>query len=305
MFRFVVKPIFALIATVMVSSCAIRPLPDPVTRTDTYNISQHIRCESYYALRNFVTELIRVRHPEIARMIATDQLNFKNLDYDKLDNETRRVIERYDQALIAYSFRFEITEFNNLNGELDILHNLTNGIFGLTASANSDHERQNTRSFRVIDEWKSLLTIFDHEICEQLDRPQTENFAYPIAGTIGMAEQIRLFYDMTQSGNLVGAETINPSISDTIVFTTRLGSSLTPRIELVPLSELAKITKASLKGEVKRWDIHQVIVNISLPDEGNKREPTVAELRAIRELNRQEELQFDNDLAREIARELR
>ncbi|NDW06294.1 hypothetical protein [Jiella pacifica] len=299
------KAFLAVAAIVALSGCAIRPLPDPVTRTDTYGISLHIRCETYRALRKYAIGLIRIRNSEIAERLETGALEFKDLNLNTLDDETRGVIERYDQTTIAYSFRFEITEFNKIGGDIDILHTMTSGRFGLGAKASDDHERSNTRSFRVIDDWRSLLTVFNSRYCDTLSRPSGSNFAYPIAGDIGMEEQIRLFYDMNQSGNLVGSETNAPSISDTLIFTTKIGGSITPRLELIPLNKTTQLTKASITGELGRWDVHQVIVNISLPPEEKNREPTIAEQRAIRELNRQENLQLDNNLAREIARELR
>jgi hypothetical protein len=296
----------ALAPSMLLGGCSIRPTVDGLSGTPhTYAVVQRIRCETRDALAVLLAE--RLRRSNMSSQ-AEVLLRTKRFDFalvPRLDPATRAIFETYDGATIAYQFDFDITEVNNAGVGVGVTFPMVRGPLNLPLSASNNRERSNMRSFRVLDRVRELLTVMKAEFCETYGHSNAD-FMYPITGQIGMEDQIRLFFSLTQSANLAGNKDRIPTLSETLEFTTRISAAARPRIELARLGNGAQFSGASGDFEARREDVHKVIIVMTLPPESEPWSPSITESRgaaaterrrslatsgAIDELNRQQDLQ--------------
>lgn len=315
----------ALISTsaFLLVGCAIRPLPENVTRYNTYDIVQKIRCEVRDGIRLRLRELLRFYGQNASlNAIESGELSyagFLEFGVKELDPTPRRIIERYAKAVIAYEFDFDITEENKLTGNADFLNTFTRGTLTLKTSAGQEQKRQNQRNFKAIDNFDNLVsTPIMERVCARLEarigrkfsQSQPKNYRYPITGSLGLSEVIDTFLQLNQSGNLVGNTKENPKLptmADTMTFTTTVNGGVNPSVKLSTAGTGLKLAEAGLDATVKRVDEHKLVMALTLPREDQGVPVAVArstlEEAAIIELDRQRILEINAD-TRAIRRSL-
>src|SRR5262245_43444589 len=145
------------------AGCSIYPLPQDVSRRNTYDIVEKVRCEAQDGLRAGLREVLGSDHPK--HRFLTD-------------------------TFIGYDFVFEITEDNNATkGQLEFDRPaFTKGSsFSLDLSASATLQRKNKRDFRIIERLDQLnkanCTI----------EATRKNWLYPITGAVGLDEIVRTY----------------------------------------------------------------------------------------------------------------
>jgi len=215
----------------------------------------------------------------------------------------QQLIDKYAGSTVTYDFTFDITENNNLAANVNLGQALTRGTFGLVMSGAADRQRQNTRTFRVSDNFLGLILKGD-DFCSQQD-VHTANYVYPITGSLNLVEMVGNFLDLNQSGNLTAkSDDGRPSTSDNIQFVTKLTGTVNPTIEISPLRNTIEVAKAGFTATAIREDKHSVIIVLTLPAEktAKGRIASDAEIAAAH-IARQREIQANHDL-QNIARAL-
>lgn len=320
----------AVLATVLFSACSTKPLPQQFTGLNTYDIVQKIRCEMRSSVESAIVAALRQRgkfsddqfaqeNIQLANDISAGRKRISLLDIDDYPRNIRGVLERYEKAAVAYEFTFDITENNNISGNIDFVDKISRGTFTLGLTAKADRKRQNKRNFRIIDVFGQLARNqeMEIEICPGI---KSGAIGYPITGEIGIRDQLSTFLSLNQSGNLIGgipakdsilavpgpelvsSITLSPTLADTITFTTTIEGSANPTVSLTPITEKFTLMKASASFTANRSDIHKVIIVLALPPREDQ-ELTIAEIRADAERERQREIENDEE-ANEVLRRL-
>src|SRR5215470_8480165 len=151
--------IVAILVTPLLG-CSMHPLPEDVSRKNTYDIVKKIRCEAAEGLRAYA---------------ANDPI----------------VVNTF----IGYDFDFDITENNSLgtNGARGIV-SLEQKLLSPSASFKLDVKpyaeasRETHRTFRIIESLKVLKRL-DEQQCS----PTQANWAFPITGAIGINEVVETY----------------------------------------------------------------------------------------------------------------
>ena len=84
-----------------------------------------------------------------------------------------------------------------------------------------------------------------------------ENWTYPITGRIGLDEVVRTYFVLDRGGTELR------SFSDQLSFTTTIGGSIKPSVELNPLAGQLRLTEASGSLVANRTDVHKVRIVIA------------------------------------------
>ncbi len=182
-----------------VAGCAIHPLPDDVTGYDTYEIVNKIRCEARDAVQHKAIALLArsssAKTREIAKQLQDNTLSFKDMALSSLDPDTRFFVDKYSKTAIAYEFTFDITEDNEADAQVDFLGAFTRGGGGFGLKASNDRMRENTRHFQISDTFGKIVN--EDLLCPK--DGNDPNWLYPIAGSIGLAESVKIFLDLNES----------------------------------------------------------------------------------------------------------
>jgi hypothetical protein len=316
--------------TALLSACATRPDIESSTGLNAYEIAQAVRCE----LRDGVVELVAEQYRAagvsgaevLGRRNFTDpdaykheSERFKKLFTDarakaradaargeKTDELTTAVLI-YGEAAVAYDFELDLKNTNNTGGNLGLLQTLTAGMIVATPDASFEGQRRATRTFRIVDRFDELLS--NHPTireCNALRRTapstQSANGIYPIAGLLRLDRLLREFISFNQSANLVGPKgsEANPTMTETIEFTTTLKAGIEPVLTLIPVKRGLEVTGAKLTLRTERYDRHKVVVTFTLPkrDSTVTRDRSETEQAAIDELDEQRDRQLDNEALR-------
>jgi len=180
------------------------------------------------------------------------------------DADQRKFYDRYIQTGIAYDFALDITEENKASFLADPVRLITNGVAGVGLDAAGDFSRNNARRFIMSDTFAKLLN--DQSLNQHCDGDRPSNFAYPIAGRIGMRELISTFIDLNEDQSLQALDSGNSRVfADTMTFITTLSGSVAPHVEIAPVGSkwgLASPTSFSAFGQ--RIDKHMVIIGLSM-----------------------------------------
>jgi len=96
------------------------------------------------------------------------------------------------------------------------------------------------------------------------DRPS--NFAYPIAGRIGIRELISTFIDLNEDQSLQALDSGNSRVfADTMTFLTTLTGSVSPHVEIAPVgNRWGLASPTSFSAFAQRVDKHMVIIGLSM-----------------------------------------
>lgn len=270
-----------LIVTIVVAiaGCAIRPLPDNVTRERTYDIVQRIRCEVRDALRSYIRgALIKFGRSDLANRLRADPALFREFDENiraELPLELQNILNRYDHGAIGYEFTFDIEENNTLDGGLSIGSLLTRGLFSVSANATADKSRKNNRNFIIVDNMESLARFLDEDnlgnpICGY--EPDAPNYKYPIAGSLGLDEFVGTFFNLYEFGSLSTKQSTPSIFADTLEFITTVSGDVGGTLTLSPVrGSGVQFTGADAKYSAKRVDNHKLVLTITLPPEVDSR----------------------------------
>jgi hypothetical protein len=289
-------PMIAAATAMLLTGCAIHPVPEDVTGVTTYQIARQIRCEIREAAKERVLTEIRTlamgspyqpgdpqAHHLLARYdgdAAEDISTFSPASFSGRDYAlVRAYFTQIYSTAVAYSFDLTMDEHNDLGTTLDFLGPWSPKFtLGITADAN--RARSNERIFTLTDTLGGLLM--------NLSTPQhgvpycghTEivgpNYIYPIAGQIGVAKMLRTFFELNNFTTLAagdGSKTGNaaqtaPTLTDKLIFTTTIDLSATPKLTFTPSGNRFQFMDASLTGLAKRIDTHKVYVALALEAPG-------------------------------------
>jgi hypothetical protein len=231
----------------------------------------HIRCETRVAIQRKAIELLRKVHGDTT---LADRLE-KHLGeiwvvnpYTDLRPAERAFYFRYVQTGIAYDFTFDITEDNKATFAADPVRLITNGMAGIGLNSSGDFSRDNIRKFTVTDTFEKLLF---NRIPDCEDRPIDPNFAYPVAGSIGMFELISTFIDLNEDDQLQPIPSGSGVFGDQLMFNTTLMGSVTPSVQINPVGHKWGLSSpTSIGATVTRTDKHMLNIGLSMSTEKAK-----------------------------------
>jgi hypothetical protein len=224
-------------AAILLAGCSMHPLPEDVTRKNTYDIVEKIRCEAAEGLRGVPRD-----HPILKTTV------------------------------IGYDFDFNIEEKNNAaGGNVTLTKEYSRGDLEVDGGASAERQRSNVRVFRILE---TLLQLTNAD-CGAVSK--RANRAYPIAGAIGMQELVRTYVGLerlTNFGKTPGVtggtqlpvakdKEIPIVFSDVLTYTTHVGAGVKPELTLVALVGELKITNATINLNASRKDIHKVTVALA------------------------------------------
>lgn len=259
-----------MLPALWISGCAIHPLPENVTGLDTVAIVRKIRCEVRDSIKEQVVKLLESDNradqefkDKAINLIKENFPAWRDIDQSKLSDNSRKLIDRYDNAFIFMDFTFQISEDNNNNSEINLLSTLTRGTDGLNIKASNNRTRKSTRNFRVQD---TFVGIFEANLtCA--GRSKNPDYMYPVTGEIGVAEVIDTFLRLNETRALTTGVIKDRLFADTVSFTTTISASLGPKILLGPVGKPLSLADAAFTSTSTRTDIHDVLIGLSLPEE--------------------------------------
>jgi hypothetical protein len=265
----------APIVVILSGGCAIHPVQQDVTGVPTPVLVQYIRCETRFAIQDKAIELLARENPPNLPMLAA-LTKGRGMPWPHnlragMNTHERAIYDKYIQTGIAYDFTFDITEDNTGSGIADPVKLITNGTAGVGLSASGDFKRENLRHFVVSETAQDLLEnvqlgypLEDGRIGCGPDY-RSSNYAYPISGTIGIAELISTFFDLNEIRSLTADKSNSTVFADTLTFTTTLMGSASPHVIVAPTgNRLGLASPASLTASGSRIDKHALIIGLSL-----------------------------------------
>jgi hypothetical protein len=289
-----VRPFAAVAAVSLLSGCAIHPVPEDVTGVNTYHIVRQIRCETREAAKEFLLKELRrlaADHEDqpgdpIAQRVVAEY----EADPDALSNfrpelflgpqhaQVRNLYNVIYSAGVAYNFDLTMTEDNNLGTSINFLGPWSSP-FTLGIGADANRQRANERTFTITDTLGTLLTklntpVRGHRYCD--GQIVEANYAYPIAGRIGVDKMVQTFFELVLFTNLSADKGGPPTMADKLTFTTMVDLSAMPKVVFAPVTSGLQLADASLTGVAKRSDVHQVTVGLAID---TKATATLASLR--------------------------
>lgn len=242
-------------AALVVTACAVHPIPDNISRYSTAEIVRNVRCEAKFAVRSRIDVALR-EHPALRDIPADLILNPANL---------RRIVAvapvlakkfvNYQKSAIAYDFEFSIEEANDKSANASFVMPFTSGgKWSLDAGASVAKRRSGNRRFKMVETFGEL----DRLDCRTYLKP-AGNLLHPMTGSIGMERIMRTFIDLTELGG--GRE----KFTDTITFKTTVKGSVGGKLELSPLNDKFRIVGADAGAAGQRTDVHKLIVSLTFP----------------------------------------
>jgi hypothetical protein len=269
------KSIVCVLAPAVITglaACSTHPLPDDLSRETSTSIIHNIRCEAKGEVRRQVESLLVQSRSAAVRALAPEKVIEKLATIRAQDPALADTIERYSATAIAYGFEFHITENNN--NSASALFSIPfvaakaptdRGSFSLGLSGGANLTREAERSIKMVENFKELAALD----CSQAVQ-QRANLLYPITGSIGMAEVIKTFLKLGESG--VGGPTpttgADATFSDHVTFTTKLQGKVTPTIALAPLHDSFRLVNATASIGAERTDVHDMLVTLVFPKTG-------------------------------------
>lgn len=261
------KSWLALLTLPALAGCSIHPVQRDVTGFRTVDIVDRIRCETRIAIQDKAIRLLRLQPSDQSKALA-EQLNAARgqtwkLNPKNLSREEQDFYFRYIQTGIAYDFTFDITEDNKVAAVADPIKLITNGTVGIGIEGSSDFNRNNSRHFIMSDNFANLLSN-NNLVCGSDYAPS--NYAYPIAGSVGMFELIDTFIDLNEDKDLRPIDSGSARVfADTLTFLTTLDGSVTPHVTISPLGNrwgVAPPTNVAFSAQ--RMDRHKLIIGLSM-----------------------------------------
>jgi hypothetical protein len=281
------KAAVPLISVFTLGACALHPHQQDVTGLPTVNIVNHIRCETRVAIQKKAIDLLRYRHRDTKLAAKLEQIvgEVWNVNpYTELTPAERVFYFHYIQTGIAFNFTFDITEDNKAALMADPVRLITNGTAGIGLNSSGEFSREAIRTFIVSETFARLL---EEKILGCGQSPlQNENFAYPVAGSIGMAELISTFIDLNENDPLTassggsgtkGTSSGSGVFADTLNFNTILIGGVTPSVQINPVGHKWGLSSpTNFSATVTRTDKHTLAIGLSLATTADKTRQVVA-----------------------------
>jgi hypothetical protein len=253
----------------------------------TVNIVNHIRCESRLAIQKKAIELLRDKHGDTKLAYKLEHIlglgEVWNVNpYTELTAVECAFYFRYIQIGIAFNFTFDVTEDNKAALMADPIRLITNGMAGI--GVNSSGEA--IRTFIVSETFARLLEDTIPGCGKSPLRP--ENFAYPVAGSIGMDELISTFIDLNENENAPltassagsgtkGSSSGSGMFADTLNFNTTLIAGVTPSVQINTVGhKWGLASPTNFAATVTRTDKHTLAVDLSLATTADKTKQVAA-----------------------------
>jgi hypothetical protein len=280
--RIGVKAVVPLISVFALGACAIHPVQQDVTGLPAVNIVNHIRCETRLAIQNKAIELLRQKHGDVDLADRLEQILGKPWHVNPVRDLTtaaeRAFYNRYIQTGIAFNFTLDITEDNKAALVADPVRLITNGMAGVGLNSSGEFSRENIRTFIVSETFDRLL---QDPIPGCGDSPlRSANFAYPVAGSIGMAELISTFIDLNENDPLTassagsgtkGSSSGSGVYADTLNFNTTLIGGVSPSVQINPVGhKWGLASPTNFAATVTRTDKHTLAIGLSLATTAEK-----------------------------------
>ncbi len=203
-----------------------------------------------------------------------DYAKFFATDLKAADPHERSLISRYRYGIIAYQFKFDITEQNDIGGSSTLIDVLSGGMFSFGLTAKTERKRKNVRRFRIVDQADDLATgaSFRRDECENLKAGH--DLGYPITGELGLDETIGTFLRLNERVDLRAADGTaeTPTMTDTITFTTAVEGSFNPNLALSRGPATIRISQIGLTSLARRSDVHELVVAVNLPSRDDVKE---------------------------------
>jgi hypothetical protein len=260
----------------LIAGCAIHPLPENVTGVSTYDIVRQIRCETRQAVIQSTLDYLTkgtdvdAASREIGLRFANNEIPISKLDPKMFKGHVGQLLNLFWSTGVAYNYKLEMTETNNLGVGLDLLKPFANSRITLGLGAGFDRQRQNTRTFTVTDNFRNLVQKLSDEYCSR--QLVAENYVYPITGRVGVEGMVHAFVYLSLFGNLAGKEDNPagpPTLVDALDFQTTISGSASPKVTFTPLGRGLSLTEASLISEASRKDVHRVVIGLALDKAAN------------------------------------
>ena len=147
---------------------------------------------------------------------------------------------------------------------------ITNGTAGIGLNSSGDFSRDNIRKFTVTETFEKLLYNRIQGCGESApsgndDRLPGPNYAYPIAGEIGMYELISTFVDLNEDAALQPIPSGSGVFGDRLMFTTTLMGQVSPSVQINPVGhKWGLASPTNFAATATRTDKHNL--NIRLVD---------------------------------------
>jgi hypothetical protein len=279
------RPVAAAAAVLLLSGCAIHPVPEDVTGVDTSDIVRQIRCETREAAVQFlIRELGNLAaggetqppNPIAQKIVAAYEADHESISTFRpsmfAGPEYLQVRNFYNVIYttgVAYNFDLTMSEDNNLTANANFLGPWNGAAFTLGLMGDANRQRANERTFTVTDTIGMLVTnlnavpIRGVRFCDgQIKGP---NYVYPIAGHIGVDKMVKTFFELAYFASLAPTEKgAPPTMADKLTFTTIVDLSLMPKVVFAPVKSGFQPTDATLNGLARRSDVHKVSVGLAL-----------------------------------------
>jgi hypothetical protein len=174
--------------------------------------------------------------------------------------EARRAVmehgEGYTTAAIAYDFSFHVAEANaNKISSIWRMPFLNGTNFSLDASSGLTLGRQTTRNIKIVDSFDELR---NQDCSSHVVQP---NFAYPVAGDVGVYEVVSTFIRLQNVNTPSAGEVF--TFGDTLKFTTFVGGDVAPKVTVAPVTGQFGATEVAGTFGASRTDVHQVILGLA------------------------------------------
>jgi hypothetical protein len=286
----------AFISGLILSGCAIHPLPDDVAHISTPNIVRQIRCEARQAV---IDSLLRYLTSEdnnrgntrdgkklddysyamglqLQKAYDENPDSITQFDPSRLTGFARTVVGLLYNTGIAYYYDLLGLEINNVDPAADFIRPVPiTSLVTLGLVGNFDRQRQNERSFTITDNFGDLVRKVHQDYCTKF--MAEENYVYPIAGKVGIDRVVKDFVLMTLFENLdavskdvTALKAGPPTMVDQLQFITLIGGTATPKIVFIPKGGAFQFSDASFPIAASRKDTHQLTVGLYLDKAGAK-----------------------------------
>jgi hypothetical protein len=271
----------ALSVALVVTGCAIHPLPQDFSGVPTYVIVRQIRCETRQAvIQNALGWL--TSDPKVDPASRAIGVEFQGgrpigeFSPKLFKGRVHDIVAVFYDAGVAYTFDLDMSEMNNLDPQIDLLQTWSQSKFTIGIKGGFDRKRENERLFTVSDSFSGLIRLPDDYCMDMLagrNYVVPENHVYPITGRIGVKRMIQDFIELTLFGRLGGPQSNvkgPPTLVDQLSFTTELSGSVNPIITFTPVGGGLHVADASLSASVDRKDLHKVTVGLAIAGAGLK-----------------------------------
>ena len=244
--------------TALFAGCSVHPLPDDVSRQDTVAIVKNIRCEAQSKIHEKILEKLQNSESKRVKRMGAESAISNLRKVRQIDLQTAAAIDQLSLNSIAYNFEFDITEDNDNSGEANFRLPFTAGVFNIGVKGGLKQKRNAKREFRAVDSFEQLIGLD----CSDFTK-QPKLIIYPLTGSVGMAEIVGTFIELSEMGGLGTLADQKSLFSDTLTFTTTVNADVTADVARTPVQDKFRLLDAKANLGATRTDVHKVIITMS------------------------------------------